>query len=129
MMDLYRIKHIPTGRHLVCGSEKPNRPMPYDTWGPDVWYARGMWSRDGSFFKKTTTIRKHLHRLCHDWKIYRYGEKYWQYGYETITDSADWSRLGDLCVEHIAVTEHSSVEIKAAEFLGLTEKSNHGECC
>lgn len=116
---IYQIVCIITDQALVYGSD-----CPHDHRGQfgraGEWYMRGHWSDTGGCFWKTeNTVRKHLQNLCHDWTSHYENFPRYRHWRQVVPNSLDWSRLEHLRVQQILVTNHSSVTISGADFMGI----------
>lgn len=111
---IYRVICTITGRALVSGSELPNNEGP--------WYERGQWTQTGVFWKTEATIKRHIWKLCHDWRMSFAGGAAWYFdGYKRVSEDPDWSRLDHLRVETTTVTDHTTSEVGAKDFMGIQE--------
>jgi hypothetical protein len=126
-MKMYRIICTVTGKALVSGSNMPNsRPAYAYGAGEPIWFERGYWSESGGAFWKTEqTVKRHLQYLCHDWMTksapmryprYEGQMDHWQ---EVIRGSRDWSRLEHLKVETLLITNYSTIQVSASDFMGI----------
>lgn len=105
-MNLYRIKHVPSGRYLVDSY--------FGGGSGDDWPDPRFWGKSGAFWLKPQTIMKHLERLSYDWTMGFNERPYYFTG--MVRGAHHPERLNDLAVEIIAVTVDSTVTVAAAEF-------------
>lgn len=121
---MYRIICAITDKALVSGSDSAHAHLA----GPGfkgrykgAWYERGTWARGGGAFWKTEwTVKKHLQNLCHDWDR-KWGPSghYSDTWMEAIPGPPDWSRLNDLRVEQIYITDYTTTQLLASDFMGI----------
>lgn len=112
-MILYRIKRISTGKYFWGSSQ---RTLEYlKKWAPS------QFGKTGAFYKGKETIKKHLHNLCHDWKVLKTGSAHWDYELITV-GQPKWERLADLEVEIITIIDHGEKTQSARDFMGILEE-------
>lgn len=117
---MYRIICTITDKALVSGSDCPHHHLG-SQWRTPQWYMRGTWSKSsGAFWRGQDTVRKHIQNLCHDfdrqWGPSGHHNDTWL---APIPNSLDWSRLKDLRVEQIYITDYSTTQILASDFMGV----------
>lgn len=116
---MYRIICTINDRALVSGSDCPHHHLG-SQWRKPEWFMRGIWAKSsGAFWRGEDTVRKHLQNLCHDWNVENYGPGYRDYRRVMIANSLDWSRLQHLRVEQIYVTDYTTTQLSAADFMGI----------